>query len=157
MLTIKQIEALRGTVRFLRQENSYLKGQDLLREIQALPPLVQPIKLPPTPPLEPSHELFDSDSEDSFDTRRPPTFKTLSTETKLLYRDVIHFSSNPRVVDLSVLNRGNDGTGAKRNKAWLPRKQTPGYQLLERQREAERLNRRVRHLLEKTNNIYGQL
>ena len=33
------MEALRGTVRFLRMDNTYLKGHDLLREIETLPPL----------------------------------------------------------------------------------------------------------------------
>lgn len=61
---LEQIDALRGTVRFLRTENSYLKGQDLLREIEALPPLNEPMSREPTPPLVPS-TLSDSDDSDS--------------------------------------------------------------------------------------------
>ena len=53
-LIVSQIEALRGTVRFLQTEYSYLKGQDLLKEIQALPPLPEPVCPPPTPPLDSS-------------------------------------------------------------------------------------------------------
>ncbi|KAJ7819889.1 hypothetical protein B0H14DRAFT_2600277, partial [Mycena olivaceomarginata] len=117
---LEQIDALRGTVRFLRTENSYLKGQDLLREIEALPPLPEPISRIATPPLVPS-TLSDSDDSDSEDRpRSPPTLRSLATETKILYRDVIKFSSSPRVVDLTALNakraQGNGG------RVWMPKK-----------------------------------
>lgn len=49
---LEQIDALRGTVRFLRTENSFLKGQDLLKEIEALPPLQEPMSRLPTPPID---------------------------------------------------------------------------------------------------------
>ena len=71
----------------------------------------------PTPPLEPSG-LSDSDEEgDASDsessqkamTQPPPTLRSLATETKLPYGDVIKFSASPRVVDLSA-------TGANRNR-----------------------------------------
>ena len=39
----RQIDSLRGTVRFLRQENFFLKGQDLLKEIETLPELPAPM------------------------------------------------------------------------------------------------------------------
>ncbi|KAF8555097.1 hypothetical protein OG21DRAFT_1484093 [Imleria badia] len=35
-------QALCGTVQVLRTENSYLKGQDLLKEIHVLPPIPYP-------------------------------------------------------------------------------------------------------------------
>ena len=69
---LEQLDALRGTVRFLRTENSYLKGQDLLREIESLPPLNEPISREPTPPLVPS-TLSDSDDSDSDEPPPPPT------------------------------------------------------------------------------------
>lgn len=145
---LEQLEALRGTVRFLRMENSYLKGQDLLREIQTLPLLPEPINREPTPPLEPSG-LSDTDS-DSDEPSSPPTLRSLATETKLLYRDVIKFSTTPRVVDLSELNaRRAEGKA----KSWVPRKKNPAQQVYERKMEAERLTRRVRGLLEKANTI----
>ncbi|EIW87309.1 hypothetical protein CONPUDRAFT_161877 [Coniophora puteana RWD-64-598 SS2] len=111
---IEQIEALRGTVRFLRNENAYLKGQDLLKEIQSLPLLPDPAPVPRpasprTPPLAPS-SLSDSDAESEFDSLpsfrapRVPRARALATETKMLYRDVIRFSASPRVVDLSVMH-----------------------------------------------------
>jgi len=157
---LEQIEAYRGTVRFLRTENSYLKGQDLLRELQALPPLPDTSGRTPTPPLEPSGLSDTDDEDDNSDTeslRPPPTLRSLATETKLLYRDVIKFSSSPRVVDLSVLNRKRaDGTAVS-GRGWLPRKKTPVHQVWERKKEAEKLNRRVRGLMERASAISGSL
>ena len=170
-LSLSQIEALRGTVRFLRSENSYLKSQDLLRDIGSLPPLHDPFDREATPPLIPS-TLHDSDS-DSDEPRSPPNLRTLAAESKLLYRDVIKFTSSPKVVDLSVLRRKRNGDvsseGGDRDevsqregesnsrtsyqRGWLPKKKTPAYQVLERKLEGERLGRRVQGLLERTNAI----
>ncbi|KAJ7065928.1 dynein associated protein-domain-containing protein [Mycena belliarum] len=150
---LDQIDALRGTVRYLRTENAYLKGQDLLREIEALPPLPEPISRIPTPPLDPSG-LSDSDESDSEDRpHSPPTLRSLATETKILYRDVIKFSSSPRVVDLSALNAKR--TQANGGRVWMPKKSMPAHQVWERKMEAERLNRRVRGLLDKASVIGG--
>ncbi|KAJ7146369.1 dynactin [Mycena epipterygia] len=150
---LDQIDALRGTVRYLRTENSYLKGQDLLREIEALPPLPEPISRVPTPPLDPSG-LSDSDDSDSEDRpRSPPTLRSLATETKILYRDVINFSSSPRVVDLTALNAKR--AQANGGRVWMPKKSMPAHQVWERKMEAERLSRRVRGLLDRASIIGG--
>ncbi|KAH9486203.1 Dynactin, 150 kDa isoform [Psilocybe cubensis] len=143
---LEQIEALRGTVRFLRTENSYLKGHDLLREIETLPPLPRPVARTPTPPLVVSGNS-DTEDSDAEDPPPAPTVLSLSTETKRLYREVMEYSSAPRVVDLSVLNAKR--AEAKGGKVWLPRKQMPGQQVLERRLQGERLSRRVQGLLEK--------
>ncbi|KAF6754161.1 dynactin [Ephemerocybe angulata] len=152
---LEQIEALRGTVRFLRSENNFLKGQDLMREIEALTPA--PIvrrRAAPTPPLVPSGNSdteSDSDELDSDGPSAPPTLRTLATQTKLLYRDVIKFSSSPKVVDLSELNRKRQEM--KSTKVWMPKKKMPAQQVLERKMEAERLSRRVHGLMERANLI----
>lgn len=148
LLTRLQLEALRGTVRFLRTENSYLKGQDMLREIEALPPLPPPSKRPQTPSLEPSTlGGAESDADDGPST--PPTLRSLATETKLLYRDVIRFSASPRVVNLSVVNAKRTEAAAG-GSSWISRKQMPAHQMLERKAEAERLRDRVRGLVQRT-------
>ncbi|KAG6865099.1 hypothetical protein C0991_005060 [Blastosporella zonata] len=147
---LEQIDALRGTVRFLRTENSYLKGQDLLREIENLPPLPLPLSRMPTPPLDPSG-FSDSDDSDLEAPLPPPTLRSLTTETKQLYRDVIKFSSSPRVVDLSALNAKR--AEAKGGKVWMPKKETPSHQVWERKMQAERLSRRVQGLLDRANTI----
>lgn len=147
-----QLEAFRGTVRFLRQENSFLKGQDLLREVEALPSLSEPSLRQLTPPLVPSRS---SDSEDSdSDSDRPPTpvsVRTLAAESKLLYREVIKYASSAKVVDLSAArpNRADGGEG----KVWMSKKKTPAYQVWERRQEGERLSKRLRGLVERTNSL----
>ena len=130
-------------------ENSYLKGQDLLKEISDLPPLPEPVSRRPTPPLDASG-LSDTDDSDSEVLSRPaPTLRSLATERKVLYREVIKFSSSPRVVDLSV-NAPSRADGTRNGKSWMPKKKTPAYQVWERKVEAERLSRRVQGLLERT-------
>ena len=89
----------------------------------------------------------DSDS-DAEGLRTPPTLQSLAVRTKLLYRDVIEFSATPKVVDLSLSNKRSTDT-THRGRGWIPRKLMPSHQLLERKPEAEALNRRVKHLLEK--------
>ncbi|THH01217.1 hypothetical protein EW026_g1444 [Hermanssonia centrifuga] len=144
---LEQIEALRGTVRFFRTENSYLKGQDLLREIEALPVLPRHVNREPTPPLVPSGGSDTSDS-DSDDPSTPISLRTLTAESKLLYRDVIKYTSSPKVVDLSVVRKERAQEGGQR--PWIPKKKTPAYQVWERKMEGERLGRRVKGLLERT-------
>lgn len=146
-----QLEALRGTVRFLRSENSFLKGQDLLKEIENLPALPEPFPREPTPPLVPS-TLSDSDSDSDDEPRAPPTLRSLAVESKLLYREVIKYTSSPRLVDLSVLREKREG-GPATTRAWMPRKKTPAYQLFERKMQGERLGKRLKGLLELTNHI----
>lgn len=130
-------------------------GQDLLREIQTLPPLPEPIVREPTPPLDPSG-LSDSDDSDS-EPLTPPTLRSLATETKLLYRDVIKFSSSPRVVDLSALNAKRAEAKTTGGKVWLPRKKMPAHQVQQRKMEAERLSRRVQGLMDRASTLGGTL
>lgn len=69
----------------------------------------------------------------------------------MLYRDVIKFSSSPRVVDLSALNAKR--AEAKGGKVWMPKKKTPAHHVLERKMEGERLSRRVQGLLDRASAI----
>jgi len=137
-------------------ENSYLKGQDLLREIESLPPHVQPITRTATPALDPSGHSDTEESDDSDEPPAPPpTLFSLSTETKRLYRDVMKYSSAPRVVDLSDLN--SKRAAAKGGKVWMPKKKTPAHQVFERKMEGERLTRRVHGLLARASAIGANL
>ncbi|KAI0005552.1 dynein associated protein-domain-containing protein [Russula compacta] len=142
---LEQLESFRGAVRFLRMENSYLKGNDLMQELGELPSLSVPTSSPrlPTPPLDASG-LSDTDESDTESSPKVPSVRSLTTETKTLYREVIKFSSTPRVVDLSATKTSDGNT-----KAWMPKKRTPTYQVAERKAQAERLNRRVQGLLER--------
>jgi dynactin 1 len=127
-------------------ENSYLKGNDSLRELDELPPIPVPTSGPrhPTPPLDAS-DLSDTDESDAESSPKFPSVRSLTTETKALYREVIKFSSTPRVVDLSTTKTGEGNT-----KVWIPKKKTPTYQVMERKAQAARLSRRVQGLLERT-------
>ncbi|KAI9445370.1 dynein associated protein-domain-containing protein [Lactarius indigo] len=146
---LEQLESFRGAVRFLRMENSYLKGNDLMREIDELPPLPETRHRLLTPPLDTSG-LSDTDESDTEteSSHKVPSVRSLAMETKSLYKEVIKFSSTPRVVDLSTTKTGQ-GSG----KGWVPRKKTPTYQVWERKTQAERLNRRVQGLLERTSTM----
>jgi dynactin 1 len=127
-------------------ENSYLKGNDSVRELDELPLLPVPTSSPrlPTPPLDASG-LSDTDESDTETTPKIPSVRSLRTETKALYREVIKFSSKARVVDLSAMKTGEGNT-----KAWVPKKKTPTYQVWERKAQAAHLSRRVQGLLERT-------
>ncbi|KAF8481025.1 dynein associated protein-domain-containing protein [Russula ochroleuca] len=142
---LELLESFRGAIRFLRMENSYLKGNDSMRELDELPPLpVASSPRLPTPPLDASG-LSDTDESDAESTPKVPSVRSLTTETKALYREVIKFSSTPRIVDLSATKTGEGNT-----KAWVPKKKTPTYQVWERKAQAAHLSRRVQGLLERT-------
>ncbi len=114
-----------------------------MREIDELPPLPETRHRLPTPPLDTSG-LSDTDDSDTESSHKVPSVRSLAMETKSLYKEVIKFSSTPRVVDLSTMKTSQGGKG------WVPRKKTPTYQVWERKTQAERLNRRVQGLLERT-------
>jgi len=149
---------LRGTVRFLRAENNYIKSQGLVREFKSLPPLRGVPKAPPTPP--PESELRkgamlntdDSDSDDSLsEKKQPTTHRSLTIESKLIYQDYMDFAGSARVVDLSTFQPKNpdSGDGAKPLRSWMRRKEMPSYQIEQRRAKREALSRRVKELLDR--------
>ena len=97
----RQIEALRGTVRFLRTENSYLKGHDLLREIEALPALPKRSPRPPTPPLVASGNS-DTGMSDSDEPPLPGYYEVLVATSgpprRLGYRQTACHLDHPRSI-----------------------------------------------------------
>lgn len=95
----------------------------------------------------------DSESDSDDERRPPPTLRDLAVESKLLYRDVIKYTSSPRVVDLSVLRAKREDGGSGAAKGWMPRKKTPAYQLFERKMQGERLGKRLKGLLEMTSHM----
>jgi hypothetical protein len=74
--------------------------------------------------------------------KKETSLRALSTETKLLYRELLDYSASPKLVDLQSLD-----AGAK--KGWVPQRKTAAHQLWERKREGEKLSRRVKGLMEK--------
>ena len=160
-------------MRFLRTENGYLKGQDMLRELRSLPPLDVPSKYyvpSSTPPLVPDTGSDDDVPASPKSSRQkvkrknattvsptvheePPvagkketSLRALSTETKLLYRELLDYSASPKLVDLQSLD-------AAAKKGWVPQRKTAAHQLWERKREGEKLSRRVKGLMERVENV----
>ncbi|KAG8833690.1 hypothetical protein FRC17_010222 [Serendipita sp. 399] len=176
---LEQIESLKGAVRFLRTENGYLKGQEMLKDIQSLPSLAGPasgrtsagfgISLVPPPSAQdvddtPSDDIDDDHSKvTSKDAKagtsrikgdagqmnkeesvgntgvRKGSLQALSTESKLLYRELLEYSASPKLVDLGVLEE-------ERKQGWIPQRRTAAYRLWERKREGDRLRKQVQGL-----------
>lgn len=170
---LEQIESLRGAVRFLRTENGYLKGQDLLKEIQSLPSLgPAPYGHTPQLPYVTADGADEIDSDDPLKTgghavhtkgkngddqprlnkeeaaggvhakgekASSSSLQALSTESKVLYRELLEYSASAKLIDLEALER-------ERNQGWMPQRKTTAYQLWERKREGDRLKKQVQGL-----------
>ncbi|EJT98432.1 hypothetical protein DACRYDRAFT_118713 [Dacryopinax primogenitus] len=141
---IEQVDSLKGALRFLRSENSYLKGQGLLKEVNSLPPLepVLSARAPILDVLQPPSLVADNADSDTESDRlaTPPSTRTLAEATKHLYSDVLMHAATAKMVDLSKMGP-DDGL------KWRRRKDTPAYQLAERRRERDLLDRRVKGLM----------
>lgn len=216
---LEQIESLRGAVRFLRTENGYLKGQEMLKEIQSLPSLKNTIgsdgydfgysqgvqghghDAPRTPSLTADSGNSDIDDDEEIRTRAShvtgkrtlakkgkagdnetvskggprerdkqrkmgkgtklsnqannlddssnlthahrshskPSLQALTTESKILYRELLEYSASPKLVDLAALEE-------ERKRGWMPQRKTTAYQLWERKRVGDRLKQQVEGL-----------
>ncbi|GAA5851867.1 hypothetical protein JCM8547_000082 [Rhodosporidiobolus lusitaniae] len=151
---IDQITSLRSALRFLRSENSYLKSQDLLSTLDALPSY----SLPPTPPLTPEPCSTDEDGDDGPLSSRsllpPSPFRlppeAFKTQSKLLLREARLLSATPRLVDVSHVAasalREGGGAGMTR-KAWQPAKRDPKNQLWAEKQRAWQLQKKLEQLM----------
>lgn len=138
---IEQIESLRGAVRFLRSENSYLKSQDLLLELDQLPTY----SLPPLPPSEsssPTPTGLPTTASSLLPTSAAVLQRTLLTESKLLLRDARVLSATPKMIDLSQV-RPNGKVGG-----WKSRSRDPVSQWEIEKDRARDLSRRIERLKE---------
>ncbi|CED83455.1 Microtubule-associated protein dynactin DCTN1/Glued [Phaffia rhodozyma] len=117
---IDQIESLRTTVRYIRQENSFLKSQTLLKTLRTLPSLPSLPSLHPrshlqtldNPTIEPIVEGITSTSasadtptnkftpDDSVLTTE--SIRSLRAESKTLLKAITSLSTNSLVVDLTA-------------------------------------------------------
>lgn len=129
-----QVENLRGAVKFLRSENSYLKSADLMRELDALPALsrlaisrevgagaskddadgtVEGGKAEKERETEKGKET-EKEKEDEREAGRPAVARALRGETSLravasehkaLYDQLLRLAAAPKVVDLSFVGK----------------------------------------------------
>lgn len=129
---IQQIDSLRGAVRFLRSENSYIKSQDLLAELDDLPSYTTP-RPQPSPPREPT-------GLPAAHSANPPPL-SFATQSKLLLREARLISSTPRLVDLSLVKVGG-------KPGWQPSARAPRNQLLAEKERSRALSRKVQQLWE---------
>lgn len=131
---IEQIDSLRGAVRFLRSENSYLKSQDLLAELEQLPTYAavpSPAAAAHGIPTRPQQLL----------TTDPAVFRqSFAAESKLLLREARVLSATPRLVDLSLVKPGGRSAG------WQPSARAPESQFLAEKERARTLGRKVERL-----------
>lgn len=164
---LEQIESLRGTIRFLRTENGYLKGQELLKEIQSLPPLGSTTNYdtPHTPSLTDDTtseidddplvapaverrsikkgakiEVGDDGKEEGPGTKEQnASLQGLERDSRLLYRRLLEYSASPKLIDLGVLE-------GERKGGWVPKRKSAAYELWERKREGDRIKKHVQGL-----------
>ncbi|OAV92880.1 hypothetical protein PTTG_02031 [Puccinia triticina 1-1 BBBD Race 1] len=174
---VEQVESLRGATRFLRAENSYLKSQSLLKQLNALPSYSV---LPPTfPPVLPGDADGNPSSpgpgqttqEDELPTASPanPTdqLRKFAEESKRLYREALAISASPRVVDLSIVKRpvllhpSSSATPGleqpdKRSaatKVWQFKERLPQVQVAKRREEIEKLRAKIEAFKQRTHQI----
>ncbi|CAH1761785.1 1197_t:CDS:10, partial [Entrophospora sp. SA101] len=95
-----QVESLRFAVRYLRAENTHLKGKDALNIL--------------------SWHLNSKKASLEHDKDEEEVIKAISSEARALLKDFRNVSATPRVIDLTK-------SYEKRNK-WQPLNKKPGYQ-----------------------------
>ncbi|SCZ96495.1 BZ3500_MvSof-1268-A1-R1_Chr8-2g10234 [Microbotryum saponariae] len=142
---IEQIESLRNAVRFLRSENSYLKSQDLLTELDALPtyvlPAITPIMLPKEASGLPVSSRRTPAASATSTTLAPLEPTSFAVQSKQLLHEARLLSATPRLVDLSGVRPGG-------KKGWTPSARLPSSQLRAEKDRSKALSRKVEALWE---------
>ncbi|CAD6910970.1 unnamed protein product [Tilletia controversa] len=124
---VDQLEAMRGAVRYLRTENSYLRGSELMRGWKALAPLTavsnagaaasDRIPLGDRTNLASGHPDRDGESKEGDedgkgepvqqksmnDQPKSERLRLIAAETQRLHSQALELAVAPRIVDLSVL------------------------------------------------------
>ncbi|PLW33329.1 hypothetical protein PCANC_25944 [Puccinia coronata f. sp. avenae] len=166
---VEQVESLRGATRFLRAENSYLKSQGLLKQLNALPTYsVLPPAFPPVLPGDSDGSLrspgADQTEEDEVHAAASPTdqLRKAAEESRRLYREALAISANPRVVDLSIVKRPSLLPASAsdppqllpgRTKVWQFKERLPEVQVAKRKEEIDKLRKKVEAFKQRTHRI----
>ncbi|KAH8922303.1 hypothetical protein BT69DRAFT_1282355 [Atractiella rhizophila] len=133
---IEQLEALKGAVRFLRSENSFLKSQDMIAELNSLPTYAVPPLTPPSSPKQNGENV--AQPTGSISDRPSDRIRSLALQSKSLFKEAVTLSAAPKIVDLTKVKPGK----------WMPMADKPEYQLKDRRQRIKMLSKRVRGLQE---------
>ncbi|RCI05266.1 hypothetical protein CU098_009430 [Rhizopus stolonifer] len=114
------MESLKAAIRYLRAENAYLKGSDIVRSLH----------------------LNDSSptQKNKSDTKLQDMVRSFALETRMLVKDMRTASATPKVVQLSSDRRGGK---------WLSNKKLPDYQYQTQQSVLYTLKQRLHVLKDK--------
>lgn len=152
---LDQLEALQGVVRYLRSENSLLKGRDLFSKMDSLPTIALP------PPKAPSG-VQDKDLVSDDPQRGLPKSKKearagshnashiqqkearLHVENKRLWAEWMQMASSPKVV---LLPPNSDSTARR---SWVPMSQQPHVQFQTQLQQRRRLEQKIHALSAKS-------
>jgi dynactin 1 len=143
----EQVENLRAAIRYLRRENSLLKGKELYKDLKLLPALpasytAMEDEVPELDPSSPDSPSSDSDAGSSVDGLGPvtPSKYTVEMESKLLWKEVSEWTAAPKIVDMSkAASRG-----------WTRRKGGPEEQVWAWSVQEKELGRRVERLKDRS-------
>ena len=138
------MEILKAGIRYLRAENTHLKGCDLARslKLEQLPPIQQASSSKLSSDEDEGQES-DCDDEEEKETKQPEPrdmMRSLATETRVLLKDLRTATSSPKVVALN--ERGASGE-------WQSMKKTPNYQYQTQQSVLYTLKQRSEQLKDK--------
>ncbi|KAK4049711.1 hypothetical protein OIV83_003986 [Microbotryomycetes sp. JL201] len=149
---IEQIESLRGAVRFLRQENAFIKSGDLASQLDALPALPSRALLRPDLPLATDvSTIANGVPKSAFkgDSLPVPTdARAFAVISRALVREVRLLSCSPRLVDVSKAKQGG-------LPSWQPKHETPRGQLQAERDRVSRLRSRVQQLIDARPLVYA--
>ncbi|KAK4056088.1 hypothetical protein OIO90_002819 [Microbotryomycetes sp. JL221] len=141
---VEQIQSLRGSLRYLRQENAFIKSQDLATQLDALPSLAssRPTAVGVHRPESPTTfdgipKLARQDSNLAI----PTDARAFAVLSKSLMREARLLSCSPRLIDVSRAKQGGQP-------GWQPKLETPRGQLQAEKDRVRRLKSRVQQLVE---------
>ncbi|KAM0787072.1 hypothetical protein ACM66B_006333 [Microbotryomycetes sp. NB124-2] len=150
---VEQIESLRGAVRFLRLENSFIKSGDLASQLDALPAL----RTRPRPQLaaavvtaKDTTTFADGIPKAAVEDDKlavPTDARAFAVVSRALVREARLLSCSPRLVDVSKAKQGGLS-------GWQPKHETPRGQLQAEKDRVRRLRSRVQQLVDARPLVY---
>lgn len=168
---LDQLEALKGALKHLRNENATLKGSALLQQMEALPALVRRSQRAPAVPVDAGKSGDESDTKKvgepvkrgSLRTARSTAAGGVRAEAKQMYKTALATLALSSVVDLTPVAKkatpaeagkdaaqDKDGEHAQgTGRPWLPYHKQPEVQLLQQTQTRAKLLRQLSALSER--------